>query len=31
MAVIFFVIIVALSFILMMVRQRTNWSDTETR
>jgi multiple sugar transport system permease protein len=31
MAVIFFVIIVALSFVLMMVRQRTNWSDTETR
>lgn len=29
MAVIFFVVIVALSFILLMVRQRTNWSDTE--
>jgi multiple sugar transport system permease protein len=31
MAVIFFVIIVVLSFVLMMVRQRANWSDTETR
>ncbi|MDE1991022.1 MAG: sugar ABC transporter permease [Rhizobiaceae bacterium] len=31
MAVVFFVIIVALSFVLMMVRQRANWSDTETR
>jgi len=31
MAVIFFVIIVALSFVLMMVRQRANWSDVETR
>ncbi len=31
MAVVFFIIIVALSFVLMMVRQRANWSDTETR
>lgn len=31
MAVVFFVIIVALSFLLMMVRARTNWSDMETR
>ncbi|MEZ2133074.1 MULTISPECIES: carbohydrate ABC transporter permease [unclassified Sinorhizobium] len=31
MAVVFFVIIVALSFILLMVRQRTNWSDVESR
>jgi len=31
MAVIFFVIIVVLSFVLMMVRQRANWSDTEAR
>lgn len=31
MAVIFFIIIVALSFVLMMIRQRANWSDTETR
>ncbi|MEX2692811.1 carbohydrate ABC transporter permease [Rhizobium mongolense] len=31
MAVVFFVVIVALSFVLMMVRARTNWSDTETR
>ena len=31
MAVVFFVIIVALSFVLMMIRQRANWSDTETR
>ncbi|WP_413712118.1 carbohydrate ABC transporter permease [Rhizobium sp. Rhizsp82] len=31
MAVIFFVIIVALSFVLMMVRQRANWTDVETR
>lgn len=31
MAVVFFVIIVALSLVLMMVRARTNWSDTETR
>ncbi len=31
MAVVFFIIIVALSFVLMMIRQRANWSDTETR
>ncbi|CDZ65889.1 Binding--dependent transport system inner membrane component family protein [Neorhizobium galegae bv. orientalis] len=31
MAVVFFVIIVALSLVLMMVRARTNWSDMETR
>ncbi len=31
MAVVFFVIIVALSFALMMVRARANWSDMETR
>jgi multiple sugar transport system permease protein len=31
MAVVFFAVIVALSFVLMMVRARTNWSDTETR
>ncbi|WP_183798835.1 sugar ABC transporter permease [Rhizobium sp. BK316] len=31
MAVVFFIIIVALSFVLMMVRQRANWSDMETR
>ncbi|MCQ1855516.1 carbohydrate ABC transporter permease [Neorhizobium galegae] len=31
MAVVFFVIIVALSLMLMMVRARTNWSDMETR
>lgn len=31
MAVVFFIIIVALSFVLMMVRQRANWSDTESR
>ncbi|MFA1624184.1 carbohydrate ABC transporter permease [Rhizobium mongolense] len=31
MAVVFFVVIVALSFVLMMVRARTNWSNTETR
>ncbi|PKA45283.1 sugar ABC transporter permease (plasmid) [Rhizobium sullae] len=31
MAVVFFVVIVALSFVLMMVRARANWSDTEAR
>ncbi|MDL2398772.1 carbohydrate ABC transporter permease [Rhizobium mayense] len=31
MAVIFFILIVALSFVLLMARQRANWSDTETR
>jgi multiple sugar transport system permease protein len=31
MAVIFFMLIVALSFVLLMARQRTNWSDTEAR
>lgn len=31
MAVVFFIIIVALSFVLMMIRQRANWSDAETR
>lgn len=31
MAVVFFIMIVALSFVLMMIRQRANWSDTETR
>ncbi len=31
MAVVFFVIIIALSFALMMVRARANWSDMETR
>lgn len=31
MAVVFFIIIVALSFVLMIVRQRANWSDTESR
>lgn len=31
MAVIFFIVIVALSFVLLMVRQRANWSDVETR
>ncbi|CDZ63341.1 carbohydrate ABC transporter permease [Neorhizobium galegae] len=31
MAVVFFVIIVALSLVLMMVRARTSWSDMETR
>ncbi len=31
MAVVFFVIIVALSMVLMMVRARTNWSDVEAR
>ncbi|QRM40793.1 sugar ABC transporter permease [Rhizobium rhizogenes] len=31
MAVVFFILIVALSFVLLMARQRANWSDTETR
>jgi multiple sugar transport system permease protein len=31
MAVVFFLVIVALSFVLMMVRARANWSDMETR
>ena len=31
MAVVFFVIVIALSMVLMMVRARTNWSDMETR
>lgn len=31
MAVIFFMLIVALSFVLLMARQRANWSDTEAR
>ena len=31
MAVIFFIIIIALSFVLMMVRARTNWSDVGDR
>lgn len=31
MAVIFFILIVALSFVLLMARQRANWSDVETR
>jgi multiple sugar transport system permease protein len=31
MAVVFFVVIVALSFVLMMVRARTNWADMEDR
>jgi multiple sugar transport system permease protein len=31
MAVIFFVLIVVLSFILLMIKQRANWSDGETR
>lgn len=31
MAVVFFIIIIALSFVLLMVRQRANWSDMETK
>ena len=31
MAVVFFMLIVALSFVLLMARQRANWSDTEAR
>ncbi|NTI91252.1 sugar ABC transporter permease [Agrobacterium rhizogenes] len=31
MAVVFFILIVSLSFVLLMARQRANWSDTETR
>ena len=31
MAVVFFLVIIALSFVLLMVRQRANWSDVENR
>jgi multiple sugar transport system permease protein len=31
MAVVFFVLIVVLSFILLMIKQRANWSDGEAR
>ena len=31
MAVVFFILIVLLSFVLLMLRQRANWSDGEAR